>query len=159
MISKMQEKLQRRINSQPFDTASIVTKELPRACSSCDHLTAGYTCAAVRETAVFAPSVNALRRCLSYQPIWGADDKRTGKQLWPELALLKEFGEGAKGFLATALIDGPTLSSEIIASALASGISERSIQRAAEQLGVVRKKVGFNGGWIWSMADFEGAKR
>lgn len=158
MISKMQEKLQRRINSQPFDTASIVTKELPRSCSSCDHLTAGYTCAAARETAVFAPSVNALRRCLSYQPIWGADDKRTGKDLWPELALLKEFGEGAKGFLATALIAGAVSSSEVISRASAAGIPERSIQRAAEQLCVVRKKTGFRGGWIWSMPETEGAK-
>lgn len=136
----------------------FVTKEPSRTCSSCDHLTAGYTCAAARETAVFAPSVNALRRCLSYQPIWGADDKRTGKELWPELALFKEFGEGAKGFLATALIEGPVSSSEIIASAAAAGISERSIQRAAEQLGVLREKVGFSGGWVWSMPETEDAK-
>lgn len=148
----------RRTNAQPTAFENVATKEPPRTCASCDQLTAGHSCAAVCETGVSTPSANTPRRCLSYQPKWGADDDRGGRQLWPEIVNFVELGEGAKGFLATALLDGPVPSSEIIARALASGISERSIQRAAEQLGVTREKSGFSGGWIWAMPNTEGAK-
>jgi hypothetical protein len=148
----------RRNGAQPAAFDNISTKESPRSCSSCDHLTAGHSCAAVRETGLSNPSANTPRRCLSYRPKWGADDDRSGRQLWPEIVNFVELGEGAKGFLATALIEGPVSSSEIISTAAAAGISERSIQRAAEQLGVMREKVGFSGGWIWSMPETEGAK-
>ncbi len=40
---------------------------------------------------------------------------------------------------------------ELIAAAQKKDITERTLQRAAVQLGVVKTKAGFSGGWTWAM--------
>jgi hypothetical protein len=32
------------------------------------------------------------------------------------------------------------------------GVSERSLQRAADKIGVMKRKDGFDGGWTWGFA-------
>jgi hypothetical protein len=46
---------------------------------------------------------------------------------------------------------GPGSAREILAAAEGAKISERTIQRAAISLGVVKAKAGFNGGWTWRL--------
>ncbi len=59
--------------------------------------------------------------------------------------------------LADLLNDGPRASREILAAAEGANISERTMQRAAEQMGVIKSKAGFDGGWHWALPS-EGAK-
>lgn len=59
--------------------------------------------------------------------------------------------------LADLLKDGPRNAGEILAAAEGANISERTMQRAAEQMGVIKAKAGFDGGWNWALPA-EGAK-
>lgn len=59
--------------------------------------------------------------------------------------------------LADLLKDGPRNAAEILAAAEGANISERTMQRAAEQMGVIKAKAGFDGGWNWALPA-EGAK-
>jgi hypothetical protein len=59
--------------------------------------------------------------------------------------------------LADLLKDGPRAAGEILAAAEGANISERTMQRAAEQMGVIKTKAGFDGGWNWALPA-EGAK-
>ncbi|MFZ2855790.1 MAG: hypothetical protein WAZ34_16955 [Rhodocyclaceae bacterium] len=135
----------------------IATAEGPRSCGTCRNLSAGHAClAALRGlldyvTGEYRPWANAPRRCLGYVPSPGCYDDRTGLQLWPEIANYVEGGEGARGYLAAQLTGGPVPSALIIAKAGEAGFPKRTIQRAAEQLGVVRAKRDFSHGWDWSI--------
>ena len=66
--------------------AGVVTAEQGRTCSSCDRLTVAGLCSVPAESGLSNPAQRSVRRCLGYTPIWGADDVRAGRQLWPELA-------------------------------------------------------------------------
>jgi putative DNA primase/helicase len=57
----------------------------------------------------------------------------------------------AESFLRGALRDGPELQQSIEARALAAGISERTLQRAKDSLGVRSHKRGLVGPWEWSL--------
>jgi hypothetical protein len=57
----------------------------------------------------------------------------------------------ARAILEVLLKSGPCPSSEIFAAAVDASISVRTMQRAADELGVVRIKSGFGGCWVWSM--------
>jgi hypothetical protein len=46
---------------------------------------------------------------------------------------------------------GPRSATEILAAAEGAKISVRTVQRAAIDLGVVKTKAGFAGGWIWTL--------
>lgn len=59
--------------------------------------------------------------------------------------------------LSDLLKDGPRDAAEILAAAEGANISERTMQRAAEQMGVIKSKAGFDGGWNWALPA-EGAK-
>ena len=83
---------------------------------------------------------------------------RTGRELWPDKAISEEYDGGVCGFLASQLVFGPMPANEVITRAISVGISKRSIQRAAEHIQVRRTKRGFNGGWIWALSGYEGAK-
>ncbi len=61
----------------------------------------------------------------------------------------------ACAFLADALNGGPRDAGEILAAAEGAKISERTMQRAAEQLHVVKSKAGLSAGWVWSMPSVE----
>lgn len=54
------------------------------------------------------------------------------------------------------LAAGPRNTAEILTAAEGANISERTIQRAAIALGVQKVKVGFNGGWAWSLPADDG---
>lgn len=56
------------------------------------------------------------------------------------------------GLLLEALLkDGPRQASEILAAAQGDNINERTMQRAAESLDVVKTRVSFQGGWTWAL--------
>jgi hypothetical protein len=53
--------------------------------------------------------------------------------------------------LADLLNDGPRNAAEILAAAEGAKIAGRTMQRAAEQMGVIKTKDGFDGGWTWAL--------
>lgn len=57
----------------------------------------------------------------------------------------------AKNFLMATLADGPMSKAEIEAAARANCISERTLRRAKDELGVIVKKDGEGGGWTWRL--------
>lgn len=58
---------------------------------------------------------------------------------------------GAKQFLHDLLLDGPVRAGEVFKDADQAGYSKRTIQRAADALGVERNKDGMRGGWTWRL--------
>lgn len=126
-----------------------------RTCSECDRISATGTCL---ESAESRPNQRAPRQCIHFVPFRDAYDLRTGRELWPCKAASESHGGGVKGFLAGLLALGPESSDTIIAKAIEAGISKRSIQRAAEQMLVIRTKCGFRDGWVWALPNAEGAK-
>jgi hypothetical protein len=150
--------------------ASIGTKEPPRPCKRCGNLSVGQTCLAAARGQIegaprdYQPGTAEPRRCLSYiPPDFDRDeilryDRRTGWDLWPEVVALVELQvdcESALGkaiaFLAGMLDGNQSDVGELIAAAQKKDITERTLQRAAVQLGVVKTKAGFSGGWTWAM--------
>jgi endonuclease/exonuclease/phosphatase family metal-dependent hydrolase len=57
----------------------------------------------------------------------------------------------ACSLLADLLKDGARDAAEILAVAEGDNLHERTMQRAAEQLGVIREKAGFASGWTWAL--------
>lgn len=66
---------------------------------------------------------------------------------------------GADGFLRGLLADGPQSAKSIKADADGAGYAWRTVQRAAERIGVERRKEGMRGGWVWALVDPESAGR
>ena len=155
---------------------SVATAEDPRTCDSCVNLTATQTCFAAAHgkldfvSGSYRPYIHAPRRCIGYQPNIDVYDVRTGRELWPEIVAVispettgHTEGDTVVGgfemtrdvrisdFLSDILKDGPRGAAEIIATAEGAGFSERTLQRAAERLGVVKSKAGFLGGWLWAL--------
>lgn len=158
--------------------ANLITKEPPRPCNRCGRMSSGQTCLAALRGEItgaprdYHPDINVPRICLSFCPPHGTHDDRTGRQLWPEIVAVvekpkaKDKPEGAEQagtleraseLLAEMLKEGPRNAAEIRAAAEGAGISERSMQVAAERMGAVKSKAGFAGGWIWSMPVTEAA--
>lgn len=87
---------------------------------------------------------------------WGPRVEGAAREL---LATADQTGEDDEGntladtrrFLADLLSDGPRRAGEIFRDAEQAGYSKRSIQRAANQLKVDRKKMGMSGGWMWTL--------
>lgn len=65
--------------------------------------------------------------------------------------------ERAKELLENLLTDGPIEAAVILAQAEDDNISGRTMQRAADALGVVKSKVGFSGGWVWALPEAQAA--
>jgi len=61
--------------------------------------------------------------------------------------------EQAAKWLADLLKDGPVPQKHIEAEAERAGFSWATIRRAADDLGVIRKKASFGGGWMWSLPE------
>lgn len=57
----------------------------------------------------------------------------------------------ACALLANLLKEGARDTAEIIAAAEGDNLNERTMQRAAERLGVVKIKAGFGEGWTWAL--------
>jgi hypothetical protein len=58
----------------------------------------------------------------------------------------------AKAFLADLLADGPMPSKEVLKNARDAGVAERTLRRAAQDLGVQKSKTAMEGGWLWKLA-------
>lgn len=157
--------------------AAVVTKEPPRPCKSCRQLSSCQTCMAAARGEIegapddYRPDLSWPRRCLSYVPpsperdeILGRDGRR-GPELWPEVAALEAAAPLAKALagetetaaarardlLVSMLSQGPRDAAEILSAAEGDMIGERTMQRAAEALGVVKTRAGFRGGWTWAL--------
>lgn len=63
-----------------------------------------------------------------------------------------EAREAAKTWLADRLAAGPVEAGAIKADAKGAEINWKTVQRAADSLGVRRRKSSFGGGWIWEIA-------
>lgn len=55
---------------------------------------------------------------------------------------LLRFGDGT---------DNPTGAKEVLSNARDAGVSEKTLRRAAQDLGVIKSKTGMDGGWLWSL--------
>lgn len=151
----------------------IATKEAARPCKACGRLSGGGTCMSASEIGApneYRPDTAVPRKCLAYAPPRTDRDeilrydRRTGRELWPEVVTAIEGKKAeaateetaidrAKAMLASSLAEGPKDAAEIIASAATAGISARTMHRAADALGVVKEKAGFEGGWVWRLGD------
>lgn len=60
-------------------------------------------------------------------------------------------GHAAEKFLRDMLDGGTTPTSTVKQEAIAAGLAWRTVQRAATNLQVTRKKAGMDGGWYWSL--------
>lgn len=70
--------------------AGVLTKEPGRTCGDCEHITAGGRCKAYPASGIERPVQRALRRCVTFAPLFESMDSRTGRQLWPELTALEK---------------------------------------------------------------------
>lgn len=59
--------------------------------------------------------------------------------------------DAASALLADLLKAGACDAAEILATAEGDNINERTMQRAAERLGVTKMKAGFGEGWTWTL--------
>jgi putative DNA primase/helicase len=59
----------------------------------------------------------------------------------------------AEEFLAETLRESPSSIHQLLRHAREIGISEKTLRRAKERLGVVAKKTGMRGGWEWSLPE------
>lgn len=82
--------------------------------------------------------------------VWGDTPVEARKILFPEK---KNQTNGAKDFLLEQLSNGAKPVAEIMDQAEGLGYSKGTIQRAAQKLGVKRKKGGMKTGWLWSLED------
>lgn len=156
----------------------ILTVEAPRSCNQCGNRSAGGTCLAAPRSDIgetprgYIHDSSRPRRCLYYLPPRIISDyptpldydRRNGFELWPEVAAivgLELDGHSSIGravaLLTGLLKDGPKGAAVILASAEGANISERTLQRAAEQLGATKTKSGFSGGWTWAIPIKEAA--
>jgi len=60
--------------------------------------------------------------------------------------------DDARQFLADLLASGPVRAGQIKNDADGAGLNWRTVQRAADRLGVQRRKEGMAGGWFWNLA-------
>lgn len=58
---------------------------------------------------------------------------------------------GVDGFLRGLLADGPVAAKSLRIDADGAGYGWRTVQRAADRLGVERRKEGMKGGWLWRL--------
>jgi hypothetical protein len=58
--------------------------------------------------------------------------------------------EHAKRFLVEQLKAGPVRARDVVDAAITVGLTERTLQRAKEKLGITATKSGYQGAWVWS---------
>lgn len=86
---------------------------------------------------------------------WEGATAHTAKQL---LALPEDDGErGAKtdamDVLRTILADGPMSAADVKREAAQAGVAERTLRRAKDALGVIVRKDGYQGQWLWELPE------
>ncbi len=126
-----------------------------RPCKECGLLSAAQTCLNPKSGKKAWPphagralDTRTPRVCPGFQPCAEDPDQRSGRQLWAEI---HGMAERAELLLLQLLGEGPRPASALMAAGIASGISRRTIQRAAGTLGVRRRKSGLAGGWVWAL--------
>lgn len=92
--------------------------------------------------------------------VWGQSVAGSARDLLAEPEEGRE-GESPSGeaadFLRQCLAAGTTPSKTVQAEAKEAGIPWITVRRAADKLGVVKRKGGMNAGWYWSLPSAEGA--
>jgi putative DNA primase/helicase len=88
--------------------------------------------------------------------LWGDAVEGAARELLATADATGDDGEGgtladAKRFLSSLLADGPLRAGDVFRDADGAGYSMRSIQRAADKIGVQRHKEGMRGGWVWTL--------
>ncbi len=118
----------------------------------------------VRSKSNLGPDGGGWRYVLEQAPVAGhslllASRVRWGAALEGEARALLATAEAATDpeehdaarFLRDLLSDGPMRAGDVFKDADGCGFSKRSIQRAADKLGVDRRKEGMKGGWVWRL--------
>jgi AAA domain len=85
---------------------------------------------------------------------WLGSDARSAEQINAaagETFEQKSARGDARGFLRELLADGPITAADVEAEAKKAGIASRTLARACTDLKVVKKKMGFQMGWTWSL--------
>jgi len=88
--------------------------------------------------------------------MWGVAVEGAARELLATADEADDGGEGgtladAKRFLSDLLADGPMIAGQVIRDADGAGYSKRTVQRAANKIGVLRHKEGVRGGWVWKL--------
>lgn len=86
----------------------------------------------------------------------------TARELLAEAETDNEDGStasGVDGFLRGLLANGPVPAKAIKADADGAGYAMRTVQRAAQRLGVARRKDGLRGGWVWELQPDDTGRR
>lgn len=86
--------------------------------------------------------------------IWGEPIEGTAREILAEAepATGDDDPQGAvDAFLRGLLADGPLPAKTVRSDADGAGYAWRTVQRAAQRLGVERQKVGMRGGWMWGL--------
>lgn len=66
---------------------------------------------------------------------------------------------GVNAFLRSLLQDGPVAAKSIKADADGAGYAWRTVQRAADRMGVERRKLGLREGWVWALTEQSDIRR
>lgn len=104
------------------------------------------------QQAELASSPGVIASCA----VWGDPVAGAARELLANAETAGDDGEGgtladAKRFLLGLLEGGPVRAGEVFKDADQAGYSKRSVQRAANALGVDRRKDGMRGGWTWRL--------
>jgi putative DNA primase/helicase len=97
--------------------------------------------------------VQALPGIWACRTAWGKAVDGSARELLAETADADQDGAGAEAieFLKGVLLDGPTPAKTVMDEAKEAGISPITVRRAAQKLGVQKRKEGMNTGWYWSL--------
>jgi hypothetical protein len=74
----------------------------------------------------------------------------SGLSTVPEISPTSAIGR-ARAMLVDMLGDGPREATDILIAAEGANVSGRTMQRAADSLGVLKYKAGFDAGWVWTL--------
>jgi putative DNA primase/helicase len=86
--------------------------------------------------------------------VWGAAIEGTSREILSQIesdGSAEDHGamNEAKQFLMTQLRNGAVPTKELLSRARNLGISEKTLRRAKERLGVQKRKEGYQGEWVW----------
>jgi len=93
---------------------------------------------------------------------FGASVEGTARELLAEAEVDSDI-EGDSGdvddFLRGLLADGPASAKQVKVDADGAGYAWRTVQRAAQRMGIDRRKEGMRGGWVWSLTVVQPTRR
>lgn len=95
------------------------------------------------QTAVEAPFIEWV----------GEDDRKLDDLLSGRKTRKSKKGDAASAFLLDQFSAGPRYASEIESDATEAGLKWRTVQKTAEDMGILRKRKGFSGPWMWQLPE------